>query len=441
MSMFLKRALFALALLFALPLAAQTITGPVVNPWATGTHNTIGTRFVEGRTAAVTVNASDITVETLIATAAPADAVRFAIQIGYDASATSPTFFGQAASVADSNAATINASTSTNMTFADSGATTLAPAPAVSRRKVIWSDWMILPSAARTDGFSGGLYVARIYMAAGTTVLAGNGSQSFTNWASHPSGRYFRCREATGNYATANWSTFPSVTNTSKCLIVGVQYQARGKVQNLAGFGDSISEGQGTYIGAGFGFDTAVALSNNGAGVAYEWSNRGWAGIASPQIRTQVIDDVAQSVVRRGDVVFLPVASPNDISTTISASNITASRANLGVAAFNLENAGAKVIRWTWLPSNTSIKAYGSTDSFRRSYNNEWRALANKGLIVADFDAVIAGVADGSGQIQMKVGKTNDNIHPNDSGNADMSVIAQRAVNASITPIYGQLIN
>lgn len=76
---------------------------------------------------------------------------------------------------------------------------------------------------------------------------------------------------------SSNQSGFTGANSSGAVIspVVGIEYMARRRVVSVAGFGDSITEGRGTYLGEGFGQPECVALSDNSSGIAFEWSNLG----------------------------------------------------------------------------------------------------------------------------------------------------------------------
>ena len=292
-------------------------------------------------------------------------------------------------------------------------------APGTGRIAYTATDWIPISSIARTDGGTNPLLVARAYMDASTILpVYGNGTDDFTNWATRTGGRIWCSRQQAGVNVT---SGFTSTTNTSQNPIIGFQYLARGKVITVAGCGDSITEGRGTYLNEGFILPAVDALSSM-SGTAYEYMNCGWNGQSMSTFAERAID-ILQSTIKP-DVLVMPGASPNDISTTIAQSNIDAFRALRNRAIADARKAGVPVVIWTWLPSNTAVKNYGSSDSFRTAYNTELLGMASKSLFVADAATPINGTTSG-GQIQMGSTVQADGIHPNDTGNALITAVVQ----------------
>ncbi|MCZ9884045.1 SGNH/GDSL hydrolase family protein [Arthrobacter sp. B2a2-09] len=285
-------------------------------------------------------------------------------------------------------------------------------APGTGRIAYTATDWIAISSIPRTDGGTNPLLVARAYMNATATLpVYGAGVDNFTNWATRTDGRIWCSRQQPGVQVT---SGFTSTTNTNNNPIVGFQYLTKGKVITVAGCGDSITDGRGTYLNEGFILPAIDALSSM-SGTAYEYMNCGWSGQAMQTFAERAIDILQSSI--KPDVLVLPGASPNDVATTIAQANIDAFKYFRNRVIAEARKVGVPVIAWTWLPSNTAVKNYGATDSLRVAYNAELMAMAGKGLFVADAATPINGTTSG-GQIQMGATLTADGIHPNDAGNA-----------------------
>lgn len=395
----------------------------------------IATRIIGGRMETVTTMAATTTFELLLGLAAPFDAVRLILANGYDATATEPTTFYAAAGVATTDQTAIGASTN----WAVSGSGPLSKAATATRRKITFSPWLRTVSQAPVNGAY--LVALRAYCATGTIVTLGAaaGADSFTNWINHSSGRIFRMRQQTVDGVTgSNQSNFTSVIDRNSTPIIGCQYMSRGKVISMVGFGDSINEGRGTYLMEGWGFPAAIQLSTD-FGIPFEWSNLGWSGAPYTRIADHVTDAITTDGLRF-DAAFLPVATPNSLSTPITAADITLNRSYMAVARQALAAANIPVIPWTVLPTNPAVKDYNATDSLRRDLNDEWRALVSKGVVVADFDSKLAGVTDGDGQVNMLASSTTDNIHPNDAGNALVVPIVVNAGKRILAPQAGVLV-
>lgn len=284
--------------------------------------------------------------------------------------------------------------------------------PGTGRMAYTATDWIPISSVARTDGGTYPLIVARAYMNISSALpVYGDGVDDFTNWATRTGGRIWCSRQQAGVNVT---SGFTSTTNTSQNPIIGFQYLARGKVITVAGCGDSITEGRGTYLNEGFILPAIDALSNM-SGTAYEYMNCGWSGQSMATFAERGIDILQSNI--KPDVLVLPVASPNDTLTTIAQTDIDAFRSRRNRVVAEARKTGTPVVLWTWLPTNTAVRNYGATDSFRVAYNADIMAQAGRGMFVADTSTAVSGSTSG-GQVQLAVADTTDGIHPNDTGNA-----------------------
>jgi lysophospholipase L1-like esterase len=160
-------------------------------------------------------------------------------------------------------------------------------------------------------------------------------------------------------------------------------------------------------------------------GVAVEWANCGWSGADPSQIMAFGVDTLQYF---SPDILVLPNGSPNVSAAPITASGITSSRQMLYRLLAECQIKGVRPLIWTWLPTNDTTKAWNSSDSLRRAWNDDTRRLATqRGLLVLDADAVLAGVDNGAGQIQMLAGSNSDGIHPNDTGNALLAAEFKKA--------------
>lgn len=296
--------------------------------------------------------------------------------------------------------------------------------PGAGRIAYTASDWINISSIPRTDGGTKPLIVARVYMNPNSALPCyGDGIDNFTNWATRTDGRIWAARQQAGVH-TGTATGFTSTTNTSQSPIVGFQYLARGRVITVAGDGDSITDGRGTYLGEGFIMPAVEQLSSM-SGTAFEYMNCGWSGQSMTNFAERAID-ILQSEIKP-DVLVMPAASPNDIATTISAANIAAFRSQRSRVLAEARRLGVPVVLWTWLPSNTAVKNYGATDSLRTDYNAEVLAQAGRGIIVADTAAAVSGTTTG-GQVQMSASSNSDGIHPNDTGNTALRDVIKPAI-------------
>src|SRR4030095_6701841 len=302
-------------------------------------------------------------------------------------------------------------------------------APGTGRMAFTASDWIPVSSVPRTDGGTKPLLVARVYMNISATLpVYGNGTDDFTNWAARTNGRIWSSRYQDGLAVT---SGFTSTTERSQSPIVGFQYLSRGKVVTVAATGDSITDGRGTYLGEGFVMPALEQMSDMSSTV-YEYMNLGWSGQATVTFAERAIDTLQSEF--KPDVLIMPSGSPNDVAPPITQAHIDNDRYNRNRVSAEAAKQSVPVVYWTWAPTNTAVKDYGSSDALRVAYNAEVMALGSRGAFVADLSAAISGVTT-NGQVQMLAGSNNDGIHPNDTGYALMKEallpVLKRACNSA----------
>lgn len=276
------------------------------------------------------------------------------------------------------------------------------------------TDMVPLPSIARTDGGTKPLVVIRAYFAANPSLpVVGNGTDSFTNWASRTDGHRWIMRAEAGDALT----TFTSTTNISQSPIVGVRFLSRGRVVNVVAVGDSITDGRGTYLGESHVALAANELSSDRLTVCY--SNCGWSGQVTGVFFERAIDIIQQL---RPDVLVIPAHSPNDETTTLTAAGIAAGVARRGRVLAECAKFGVRPVMWTMLPVNTAVNPWGSSDSLRVALNADALALASRGVLVADTSTAVSGATSG-GQVQLAAGTNSDGIHPNSDGNVTLAAV------------------
>lgn len=268
---------------------------------------------------------------------------------------------------------------------------------------------------------------AHVAAGAGTITTMGNGAggtDSYTNWATR-TGMVHAFRAQTGNQ-TATAGAFTSTTNVSYCPIIGVKYIARGRVVTVMVTGDSIDSGRGTYR-----FDAPVwqALrSKTRSGYAVEFANLAWAGSGTANNRNTTGIAFAAGIVP--DILLRPIASPNDITSSIADSVVTTWRQTAAITSDACQQYGVTFVPRTMCPANSSIDTptgaenWGADDVKRRAMNDEMRLWRARGIRVADFDAAIrASAANANGQVPIADGFTTDAIHPSDAGNAAIAAL------------------
>ncbi|WP_343518087.1 SGNH/GDSL hydrolase family protein [Sphingomonas sp.] len=324
----------------------------------------------------------------------------------------------------------------TALTFSGAEGAVIPSRPNNNRRSYIASDWVNVASVARTDDASKlPLVAVAAYLPDEVNIrMLGNVPNDIdrTVWATHPD-RPWISRYDTGDCVTTP-ADFTSTTNISNTPIIGLQYElVSGEVLTIGAIGDSITECIAlgtTYPGASWAFETALDMQS--PFLAVDCANIGWSGASASAIGYQWIDYLAFCEaygLTVPSLVFCPNATPNSFSAPILPAEVGPQFVLMRDAMKQIKSAGALPIGWTIIPTNPANKDYGSSDIYRRDYNDEWRDdYAGAGITVADMDEVMAGVLDADGQMQIGVGLTSDNIHPNDAGIQAMASVAQPAV-------------
>ena len=314
----------------------------------------------------------------------------------------------------------------TSTTWTGPSAAQLRMASSVFRRRFEWSDPALVTPVARTDGGSRPLIAARIYVGSGATnieLMGNGGGDSFSNWATRPDGLVrIRKHNTAGDQrtATTNWSAFQGGP------VIGFAWSARRRLISVAQFGDSIDEGRGTYLGAGFGLRATELLNKLSLPCSFSHQNMAWAGQGSSTMYDNMRDAFAQGIIP--DIAIFPLGSPNDTLSPLDATIVSSwrrySSAMLGLCA----QYGVVPIVRTVLPVNYSVRQWGASDELRRNYNTEAVVdCTNRGILCADLAGLFGAGIDGNGQEIMSPSYQSDNIHPNNAGiEACASVIAER---------------
>lgn len=363
-----------------------------------------------------------------------------AVQVVLSAANVAPVPVTKIAVSALASAADLNGSAGTwiSGTFAGSAAGSIPARAAARRRSFLISDRFDVSSIPRSDGGRWPLLGIRAFLGtAGTYTMLGNsgGTDSFTNWATKPDGRIHVMRYNDGD-CIATSANFTDTTNRNTSPIIGVIYYARGRVVNVAGFGDSILAGRGTYNGEGWGFNACHQLTDAG-GIAYEWSNLAWDG-------SQMNDTAGTGghVDMLGDAIAAGL--PIDIANFMCfGSNDFANEAGLTDAAIISEvarpfarmmvacrDAGIAPVVMPGLPVSTAVKDWGAADARRVAWNQTVKAMP--GVHYVDVESIFSGPVDGDGQVSIVASKFADGIHPGDEGNTDVSSMLAPEIGAYV---------
>lgn len=318
----------------------------------------------------------------------------------------------------------------TNGAFDGATGTTVPAAASSVRRSYKKSDWCQFTSQGRLK-----IIAVRVEITTAATInVMGNGSDDYTPWATRTDGKIACFRNQAGSFATsATASGFSSTTNVSQSPIIGVEVSLRGRILNVGVLGDSTDEGRGTYKGDGWAGPTCAALEAE-TGVPVMLSNLSWASQSMGHVYNHALDMITYAMAP--DVLFIPGGSINDLTPPINSSMIKTCRTNLAatLAQFYGMTKPPHLIIRNIEPCNPAVKNFDASDSIRTNYNAELMTATYgaSGFALFDFSTPLSGVTDGDGQVNMLVGATDDNIHPNDTGNALCVPSALSALKAAI---------
>lgn len=418
--------------LIAMGLARESLVPPPAGAAASSVSGyaaratNVGTRIFCGRSGGFVTSANGTTFHVLMALAAKFDAVRIIVANADPAGAISLDKAAVSLPTAMATDSNINNSGATwaVLTFGGSAGVTIPAAPGANRRSYAMSDWLYnAQSKARIDGGTLPLLAVRAYVSAASKGLniMGLPAVSVGNWRSHPSGRVWVMRKHDGDAVTTP-ASFTSTADINQSVIVGVQYLARGKVITVMGQGDSIMEGQGTYMNEGYLLPAAIALQS-GIGIPVETAQCAWSGTTGDTFVYRTEDVLAAGIVP--DVLVQAIASPNGYTTAISMAQRDTARALLP----RLLKAAAdktRVVLVTWMPADA--KPWGADDARRRELNADVKYWP--GVTTCDASTALSGADDANGKTLLLTGVSDDALHPNDSGNALIAPLCAAAMRA-----------
>jgi hypothetical protein len=311
----------------------------------------------------------------------------------------------------------------TPVTFAGSSTVTLPAGTSVDAVSWTASDWMRCSSLPRADGGTQPLLWVRLLIPGANANRPAWYFGGITDWETEATvaGRIRRFRSqantdgvtagSEGNFTTSSISNF----NCTPCY---VQYLSRKTGVTVMIPGDSIMEGTGAVSQRGWQFTGRDAVSTPNAPV--ELCTVAIAGSNSTTWRTRL---AALINTVNPDYVTVPAYEVNDQATPMAGTGQSISRSNAQQAVKLASDNGAVPISITGCPSNEAAKALGAGDSLRRSINADVRALPS-GRAWMDFDALLAGSAVASGQVEFIPAYTTDGLHPNTVGHGVLGASA-----------------
>lgn len=331
------------------------------------------------------------------------------------------------------SAADLNGSSQSDWVDLATTTGTVPASAATNRRAYLKSDIAAISNAGKATR----LLAVRVRITTSSTVsIMGNGTDSFTNWASRTDGQLVCFRNKAGTYnSAATASGFDSVTNISQSPICGVEVMCRGKVLNIGTCDDSNGDGRGTYLGAGYGLATALLLQEE-LDLPVFYSNLSWPGQGMGNIRNNAIDAATYSVVP--DLLYMPGGSINDYTAdTITAAMVAISRFGVGraIGELSASTRPPRIVLRNVASVNPAVSSHNhdATDSLRIAWNAEVAAAYGaEGYPIFDCATLTNGAVDGGGQMVPNATYVPDGIHFGDDG---IALIAPVAVAAGLVAL------
>ena len=270
----------------------------------------------------------------------------------------------------------------------------------------IWSDWVKVPSVARSDGKAGSILHIRNALPTGA-VISSIGGAAVANFDLSAGDLHWRQNMAAGDLATTTSSALAGATQ-GWGVVDAVEIIPRKSCSHILEVGDSISRGQG-WIDSSNGFVSPghlTALALIGKGVSY--TNK---AVSGRKQAAYILE--ARKMLSSGfySAVIIPVWTPNDNdgSDTIGADWAA-------VAAFVnfAKSKGVKVGLRSAIP-DYALNA--NQDVTRRALNARAKMLASSDsdIFYIDTDSVISDGGSPARQLTA-YSAGNDGRHPNAAG-------------------------
>lgn len=270
----------------------------------------------------------------------------------------------------------------------------------------IWSDWVKVPSVARSDGKAGSILHIRNALPTGA-VISSIGGAAVANFDLSAGDLHWRQNMDAGDLATTTSSALAGATQ-GWGVVDAVEIIPRKSCSHILEVGDSISRGQG-WIDSSNGFVSPghlAALALIGKGVSY--TNK---AVSGRKQAAYILE--ARKMITTGycSAVIIPVWTPNDNDGTNS---IGQDWPSLLAFVTWAKSKAVKVILRSAVPDYALSL---NKDNTRKSLNAKAKALAqsDKDIFYLDTDLVISDGASPARQ-QSIYSTGSDGRHPNATG-------------------------
>lgn len=270
----------------------------------------------------------------------------------------------------------------------------------------LWSDWIKLPSVARSDGKTGAILHIRNALPTGA-YISSIGGAAVANFDASAGDLHWRQNLIAGDLVTTTTTAMPGATQ-GWGSIDAVEIIPRKAVSHYLEAGDSLSRGQG-WIDASNGFVSPGHLAASamiGKGVCY--TNK---AVSGRKQAAYILE--ARKLISSGfySAVIIPVWTPND-----NDGNDTIGQDWASLLAFITwaKSKGVKVVLRSALPDYALSL---NQDNTRKALNAKAKALAqsDKDIFYLDTDSIISDGASPARQ-QTIYSTGSDGRHPNAAG-------------------------
>lgn len=270
----------------------------------------------------------------------------------------------------------------------------------------IWSDWIKLPSVARSDGRQGSILHIRNALPTGA-YISSIGGAAVVNFDASAGDLHWRQNLGAGDMATTTTGALAGATQGWGC-VDAVEIMPRKAVSHILEVGDSLSRGQG-WIDASNGFVSPGHLAASamvGKGVAY--TNKAVSGRKQAAYILEARKMIASGFY---SAVIIPVWSPNDND---GSDTIGQDWPSLLAFITWAKSKGVKVVLRSAIPDYALSL---NQDNTRKALNAKAKALAqsDKDIFYLDTDSIISDGASPARQ-QAIYSTGSDGRHPNAAG-------------------------
>jgi hypothetical protein len=304
---------------------------------------------------------------------------------------------------------------------------------------ITWTDWVACSTVARDDGGTLPVFFVTIQADATSANLCKWSATTREGWEDEgssttaPYGRPFKVRQQAVSAVTTPTS-INSTTITEDCIPFIIQYVPRGtEGYTVMAGGDSILEGAGTglaIVGHGSVEYARAQVSTMrrpveiccmaiGSANAAQYTSR--LKVAVPQIKPELL--------------YLSLTCPNNVApSTLTASNITAMNASIGLARTYAGAVGTRVLGMAGIPmlrDDADPAGVGSGEAYTTGYAL-WTANSAANLLgtlpIVNTLTPMSGVTDSNGQVRFPIGYSADGLHPSETGYQAMATALQPAL-------------